>query len=282
MEPIVLGHPEAHEKLTAKLLWKRVGESGYNDAGNVKDYTDASTRSLVTRARADDGARFVNDEQADVNHESYTFTLDERDPSNEILLKQARQLTDQHQADTEGATSTLEDVVPGKWYAIGAYNIANVAVNGSVSGAQDEDVDYELDRENGRLRVIKDAGISEGEDLTVTFDEPGIDFEKYETQYNPLFYVDFVLEEHNQYHKMWLRRLSGRGYLNITEFPAQTGEFGVFKAKLTPSGPVTVLKRPEAQTLASHEETGEAAGLSSSSQSLSSSSSGHSSSSSSS
>jgi hypothetical protein len=281
MGDIVIGHPEAHEKLTAKLFWKRVGESGYNDAGNVRDYVDATTRSLVTRARAADGARHVNDEQVDVNHEAYTFLLDERDPAQEILLKLARQLTDQQQADTEGATATLEDVVQGKWYAIGAYNIVNVAVTASLSGTQEEDVDFELDRENGRLRVIPDAGISDGEDLTVTFDEPGINFEKYESQYAPLFYCDLIIEEHNQYHRMWLRRMSFTGYLNITEFPSQTGEFGTFRAKVTPSGPVTVLKRPEGQTLPSHSEEG-VAGESSSSQSLSSSSSGHSSSSSSS
>lgn len=281
MSKIVLGHPEAHEKLTARLFWKRRGESGYNDAGNVRDYVDASTRSLVTRATARDGARFVNDEQADLIHEAFTFLLDERDANQEILLKLARQLTDEQQAAVEGATATLEDVVNGKWYAIGAYNIANVAVTGSVGGALDEGTDYELDKENGRLRVIPDAGVSNGEDLTVTFDEPGIEFEKFETQYNPLFYCDVILEESNQFSPMWLRRAAFTAYLNITEFPSQTGEFGTYRVKVTPSGPITWLKRPEAQTLPTHGETG-AAAESSSSSSNSSTSSGHSSSSSSS
>lgn len=279
---IVLSHPEAHEKLTARFFWKFRSESGYNDAGNVREYADATTRSLVTRARAADGARHVNDEQVDLNHESYTFLLDESVPEQYKLLKLARQLTDEQQAATEQATATLSNVRNGKWHSIGAYNIANVSVNGSVAGACDEGTDYELDTFNGRLRVIPDASIADGETLTVTFDEPGIEFEKYETQDTALFYIDAILEEHNQFHKMFLRRLTGPGYLNVVEFPNQTGEFGTYRVKFTPSAPLTVLKRPEAQTLPEHAETDEAAGRSSSSSSSSSTSSGHSSSSSSS
>lgn len=279
---IKIGHPEAHEKLTARLFWKRVADSGYNDAGNVRDYVDASTRSLVTRARAADGARFVNDEQADVCHEAYTFLLDERDAAQELLLKQGRQLANETQAATEAATATITNVRQGKWYAIGAYNIENVTVTASVSGAQDEGTDYELDRESGRIKVVDGGGIGAGETLTVTFDEPAIEFEKFESQFDPHFFVDFIIEEHNAFHKTWLRRMSGRGYINVMEFPSQTGEFGTYRVKLTPSGPVTYLKRPEAETLPSWSETAEGPGRSSSSSSTSSSSSGHSSSSSSS
>ena len=282
MARITLGHPEAHEKLTARLFWKLKTETGYNDAGNVREYADATTRSLVTRARSEDGARHVNDEQVDVNHEAWTFLLDERDPAQEKLLKLARRLSNETQAAVEGTTATIEDVENGKWYAIGAYNIQNVRVTASSSGLQDEGTDYVLDKENGRIQVVDGAGISDGETLTLTFDEPQIILERYESQYAPLFYCDIIIEEHNQYHKMWLRRMAFSGYLNVTEFPSQTGEFGTFRAKVTPAGPVTTLKRPEGQTLTALEETAEAAGMSSSSQSNSSSSSGHSSSSSSS
>lgn len=278
---IALNSPEAHEKLTARLFWKRRGESGYNDAGNIREYNDATTRSLVTRATAQDGFRRVNDEQVDIDHESYTFLLDERDPNHEILLKLARQLSDEQQNSFEGATATLTNVRTDKWFSIGSYNIANVAVSGSVAGPCDEGTDYELDKENGRLRVISGATIANGETLTVTFDEPAINFQKFESQYNPLFYCDLIFEEHNQFSKMWLRRRAFAGYLNVTEFPNQTGEFGVYRVKVTPSGPTTTLKRPEGQTLPTHGETGVAANSSSSS-SNSSTSSGDSSSSSSS
>jgi hypothetical protein len=279
---IVNGHPEAHEKLTGRLFWKLRSATGYNDAGNVREYADASTRTLVTRARASDGARHVNDEQVDVNHEAWTFLLDERDPEQEKLLKLARRLDNESQAAADGTTATLEDVEVGKWYPIGMYNIQNVRVNGTLAGLCDEGVDYEIDEENGRLKVIDGGAIAAGEDLTLTFDSPAITLEVYETQYQPLFYCDIIIEEHNQYHKMWLRRRAFAGYLNVTEFPAQTGEFGVFRVKVTPASAVTVRKRPEGQTLTALTETTEQAGQSSSSSSKSSSSSAHSSSSSSS
>lgn len=271
MTPITLSHPEAHEKLTAKLFWKRTSESGYNSVGNVRDYVNASTRSLVTRARADDGARFVNDEQGDVHHECWTFLLDERSAEQEVLLNIARQLDNHTQAYQEGATATVSDVVKGKWFDIGAYNIANVEVSASVSGGLEEGTDYDLDKENGRLFLRIDAGVDNGESLTLLFDEPGIEFQKFETQFNPLFYCDLIIEEHNQYSKVWLRRLSFTGYVNVTEFPSQTGEFGTYRVKVTASGPITYLKRPEAQTLPDHTEGGGPANSSSSQDSSSSS-----------
>lgn len=279
---IKIDHIEAIEKITARLFWRLNGESGYNDAGNVREYADATTRSLVTRARSVDGHREVNAEMTDVNHEAYTFLLDESVPEQYKLLKLARQLDDEEQASAEGSTATLTSVRPGKWHDIGVYNIQNVSVSGSLAGPCDEGTDYEINKENGRLRVIEDGSIASGETLTVTFDCPAIDFEKFETQDTSLFYGDFIIEEHTPHHKMWLRRLTGSGYLNITEFPNHTGEIGAYRMKLTPSGAVTVLKRPEAQTLPELTETTEAAGQSSSSSSNSSTSSAHSSSSSSS
>jgi hypothetical protein len=280
MAKIVLGHPEAHEKLTARLFWRKKGENGFNDAGNVREYVDATTRSLVTRVTARNGARFVNDEQADLTHEAYTFLLDELPPEQQQILKQARVLTATEQNDTEGATATLSDVVEGRWHEIGAYNIANVVVTG-LGGTLIEGTDYEVDKENGRLRVIPDAGIAEGEDLTVTFDQPGMDLERIESQYDPLFHCDVIIELHNQHHRMWLQRAAFSATVNATEFPSHTGEFGTYRFKVTPTGPVTWMKRHEAQTLPEHGETGAPANSSSSS-SNSSSSSGHSSSSSSS
>jgi hypothetical protein len=175
--------------------------------------------------------------------------LDERDPEQEKLIKLARQIPDLVQAGGEGATASCEDIVAGRWFIIGAFNIDNVTVNASASGPLEEGTDYELDRQNGRIRVIPDAGVSDGENLNLTFDQPAIRFEKYESQFNPLFYCDIIIEEHNQYHKLWLRQMKCTAYLNVTEFPTQTGEFGHFRIKATPSGPVTVLKRPGAQSI---------------------------------
>lgn len=270
---IRIDHHEAHEKLTARMFWKRTSESGYNDAGNIREYADASTRSLVTRATSQDGFRQVNDEQVDVNHQAWTFLLDERDPANEKLLSIGKSLTDETQSFSEGATATITSAKQGKWHAIGAYNIANVAVSGATSGALVEGTDYNVDTNNGRVFFIEDAGLSDGDTVTVTFDRPALTIEKFQSQDNPLFYCDFILEEFNQHSKMWLRRHTFKGYLNVTEFPNQTGEFGTFRVKVTASAAVTTQKRAEGQTLSEATETTEAAGMSSSSSNSSSSSS---------
>jgi hypothetical protein len=266
---ITISHPEAHEKLTARLFWKLTSEKGYVDAGKVRDYVDATTRSLVTRSRSEQGARHVNNEQADINHESYTFLLDERVPEQERLIKLARDLDDQQQNATESATATIESIALDRWFDIGAWNIANVLVAGAVSGVLEEGADYDIDQQNGRIRAITGGAAANGETLHLTFDQPGIILEKRETQKQPLFYCDLIIEELNQYSKMWLRRSVFKGYVNATEFPTQSGEFGTYRIKATPAGPVVVSKRPEAQTLPSHAEAGAPGDASSSSSSSS-------------
>jgi len=273
MSKIVLAHPEAHEKLTGRLFYKRTTESGYVDAGNVKEYVNATTRTLVTRTRATKGSRHVNDEQVDVNHEAFTFLLDEREAESEKLLSVAKANSDSSQAATEGATATITNVTVGRWYPVGVYNLANVGVTSSLAGDLVEGTDYELDSENGRIKVLSGGHVGNGESLVLTFDQPSITFESFETQYDPLFYCDVIIEEYNQFNGLFLRKHTGRGYINVTEFPTQSGEFGTFRVKFTPSGPMTTLKRPTSETTNTHAETAEAAGLSSSSSNSSSSSS---------
>ena len=263
---IGLGHAEAHEKLTARLFYKLNSQSGYSDAGNVMNYTDVTSRSLVTRARASAGARHVNDEQPDVNHEAWEFELDERVPSQEKLIRLANQNTDATQAVAEGSTAVLTLVTQGLWYMIGVYNLVNVQVSVSPNAwIAAEGDDYQLDKPNGRILVLATGNIPNGATLTVSFDAPTITFEKYTSQQTSLFYGQIVIEEYNQFNAMFLRRLTFHGTLNITAFPAQTGPFGVYKCKCTPSEPVDIRKRGEAQTLPTHPATTEAAGYSSSS-----------------
>lgn len=268
-EYIDVSHQEAHEKLTARLFWKEVGSNGYEDAGNVKEYADATTRSLVTRARAADGARHVNDEQPDLCHESYSFVLDERFPEQERLIKLATRESDESVTYSEGATASIESATKGKWFTIGAYNIANVTASASQSGELVEDTDYELDRSNGRIKFLTSANLSDGETVTLTFDRPAIQFEKYTTQQQSLFYVDVIIEEHNAFDSMFLRRSAARGYLNVIEFPTQSGEFGTYRVKFTPSAAMVWTKRPKASTMATAPERGLAGASSSSSSSSS-------------
>lgn len=273
MSSIRQGSPEAREKLTARLFWRqRGGADGYTDAGNVREYQDASTRSLVTRHKASRGARFVDDEQADTCAEAFTFLLDEHVPEQARLMRLARQSGASEQRDLEGASATLSGVHAGRWYDVGAYNIANVTVSGTASGSLVLGEHYEVDLQNGRLLVDRDSGIA-GEDLLVTFDQPGLSLETQQGQRNAGFFCDVILEEHNQYHEMWLRRLSFEACLNMVEMPSQAGEFGASRLKVTITSRPSIEKRPVGETLPAMVETGVPGDSSSSSQSSGSSSS---------
>lgn len=275
--PINLGHVEAHEKLTARLFWKPIGEVGYIDAGAVREYRDASQRTLVTRVRCEQGTRYVDAEEAGIDHEAYEFLLDERVPNQERLIKLAQDQSDQSQNSVEGTTATFESVKLGRWYDIGAWNIVNVHVASSLGGTAIEGTDYNIDKRNGRIELLENAGISEGEDVVLTFDQPGMTLEKRRTQQNPVFFCDILIELHNQYSKMWLRRKAFQGFINVTEFPTHSGEFSAYRAKVTSRGPVTVLKRHKAVDVPSPTDlglAGESSSSASSSSTFSSSSSG--------
>jgi hypothetical protein len=246
---ITTDSPEAQEKTVARLLWRAVGGAGYSDAGNVREYNDATNRTTVTASKSRNGARFVGLEQVDVNHEAYTFLLDERNAEQNKLIQLARAESNREQPATEGAAASLENVTPGRWHSIGANGIANVTVTGALAGDLDEGTDYQLDRQAGRLFVIDGGGVSSGEDLVVTFDEPAIAFEVQTTQRQPMFRCDVIIEETNQFHNIPLRRLTFTGYLSVTEFASQTGEVAAYRAKVTPDGPVAVDKRPRYETI---------------------------------
>jgi len=246
MSRIRIGTPEAHEKLTARLFWKLSGESGYNDSGLVREYINASTRSLVTRSKSERGAKHVTTEQCDVNHEAYSFLLDERTSNQNRLIQLALVRPDSEQSEGEAVTSVIEGVTQGAWHDIGIFNLSNAAVTASVSGSLEEGIDYDVDSVNGRIFVNPGSRAGNGESLIVTADVPSVGMENIQTQQMPCFYCDIIIEEYNQFHKMWLRRKTFKAYLNVTEFPSQTGEFGTYRVKATAASSVIIQKRPEA------------------------------------
>lgn len=256
------------------MYWKLPGASGYNDAGNVREYVDSTTRALVTRTRSKQGTKHVDDEQTDLDHASFTFLLDEHYSEQRKLLKLAADQSAQVQSVSEGQSASVDAVSRGMWFEIGSYNVANIAVTGSLSGARDEGSDYQVDKQNGRIYIEAAGGIQNGEDLNITFDRPGMSLERQQTQQSPLFMCDVIIEEHNQFSKTWLRQHEFRGFLNVVEFPQHTGEFGIYRIKATVageagggSGRARTRKRGPGETLPARVESGAAGESSSSSRS---------------
>lgn len=273
MGRIKLNHPEAHEKLTARLFYKQVTARGYVDAGNVKEYADATSRSLVTRVETRRGTRHVDAEVVDTNHEAWTFLLDEHNKEQEQLLRLARSESTQVQPQAEGQTAAIESVEVDRWFEIGSYNVANLRVTASRHGPCEEGEDYEVDRKAGRIKVLDTGSVGDGEDLILSFDRPEVTFERSTSKQQPLFYCDFIVEEYNQFSGLFLRRHKFRGYLNASEFPTQSGDFAGYRVRVTARGAVVTDKRMTSDTVEDFSGATGVAGESSSESSLSSSSS---------
>ncbi len=289
MDTIKVSHTEAHEKLTARLFFKLLTEAGYADAGNVKEFVDATSRSIVTRAASKGGFRITNDEQVDLETPAYTFQMDEHSYQQGRLIKLARITDNVAQAVGEGTTATITGIAFNRWFTIGSYGIENVTVTGSVSGLLEEGADYDLDKDNGRIYIKPSSATtadspsgqaSDGETLTVVFDRPSLSFQKFTSGQQPLFQADVIIELHSQHSKLWLYQITCRANIIVTEFPTQSGEFGMYKCRVAPIGNQTILKRGIAATLLTQKAASEGPGKSSSSSSSSSASDNRSSSSS--
>jgi len=74
-------------------------------------------------------------------------------------------------------TANVNDVVVGRYYELGARRVTDVTVmNGSFEMTLNED--YELNAEFGILRPLPGGGISDGDDLVVSFDKPALEITK--------------------------------------------------------------------------------------------------------
>lgn len=245
MSKITAGTIEAHEKLTARVYFKPSGESGHIDLGNVLDYKVANERQTRNRMSAANGFRVVDDEQVDTVHDKFEFTLDEHDELNIRLLMLGTKGSDTVNAAVTAptGTATLADVVKGRSYFVGRTNLNTVVVKKAlvtlVAGT-----DYTLDAITGKITILESGStLSDGDDLDVTFGAAASSFQNFTGPNNPLFAGDIRIEEFNQFSKAPLRVVTFAGVLNVTAYPEQTGEFGKYTVRATPTGTVSVLRR---------------------------------------
>ncbi|MCZ7636770.1 MAG: hypothetical protein M5U12_12475 [Verrucomicrobia bacterium] len=243
--PITLGHIEAHEKLTARLFVQPSGESGYLDCGNVADYKHAPEKQYKTRMVAEGGFRRVNDEQLDTVHDRWEFTLDEMDVFNHRLLHLAQAPTGIAQAavTAPAGTATLTNVTKGRCYFVGAVGLNTVVVKKDVTTLV-EGTDYTIDLNAGVLTVLPGSGpVVDGDDLSLTFGHSAQSFESYTANSQVLFRGAIKILETNQFSGVPLREIAFTGCLTVTAWPEQTGEFGKYTVRATPTSAPTIKRR---------------------------------------
>ncbi|HNU53245.1 MAG TPA: hypothetical protein PKJ98_20325 [Verrucomicrobiota bacterium] len=244
---ITLGHIEAHEKLTARVLFKPHGETSYVDLGNVKEYSEAHERSPVTRVVAEAGYRRTNDEQTDVVTYAWEFTLDEFD-ANLLKIKDlsAQGTTAQQAAATAPAgTATITSIVCERWYPIGKVGL-NTVVAKIATVTLTEGTDYDVDLDAGLIRFHDTDNVDAGDNVDLTFGNVAVDFETFTGLETPTFRGDVMILETNQFSKIPLKTTTFTGVLRATEFPTQSGEFGTWKVRATATTKPAIKRRSAA------------------------------------
>jgi len=245
MNPITLGHVEAHEKLTARVFFIPDGSEGYYDLGNIKEYNEAHEYAAVTRVVAEKGYRRTNDEQIDVITAAWEFTLDEVDKDTLAFLNQGTTAAESQAAvtapaGTGGVTLTAGNL--GTWMPLGKVGLNTLVVKDDATPTPNTlslGSDYEVDLGSGMIRFL--TGV--GELRTWTFGAAAVDFEVITGLNRPTLRGLFEIHEYNQHATIPLKTTNLEGVLRATEFPSQSGEIGTWKVRVTATSKPVVKRR---------------------------------------
>ena len=242
---ITIGHIQAHEKLTARVFFKPSGEVGHIDLGNVQDYKHIPERQYRTRMSASGGFRYVDDEQVDTVHDKYEFTLDEMDSFNVQLLHLAAigTETDDAAVTAPAGTATLTDVLKDRAYFIGRTGLNTVVVKKALTTLV-LGTDYTLNAATGMITVLgSSVTVSDGDDLDVTFGASAQKWQNFTARQTPMFAGELRIEETSQHETQPLRITTFNGVLTVTAWPEQTGEFGKYTVRATPTSAPAIKRR---------------------------------------
>lgn len=133
----------------------------------------------------------------------------------------------------------------GRTYFLGKQGISAVQVyKASDQSTVAASGNYTTDLNAGSITIIDTAsGISGGDNLEVAFTVAARSFET-TTPYNqPLRRGTFLILEENQFSFESLRRNCFPGVLNVIAFPDQSGEFGKYAVRATPTSAPTITWR---------------------------------------
>lgn len=163
-----------------QTYWEKLGESA-----EVSLATEAEEVILesVDSPTGEELARVVSN----VNRVMTCSLRDITQRAIELFL--AASTSETSQGSAAGVTDTFNGIEADQYYQLGeggssppagAAGFRKVSVNsvtGSTSGALTEGTDYEVDADLGLVRILKDAGITPGENITVDFDHAAVDYD---------------------------------------------------------------------------------------------------------
>ena len=88
--------------------------------------------------------------------------------------------------------------------------------------------------------------LSDGDDLSLTFGNQALTFESYTANSQVLFRGSIRILETNQLSGIPLREISFTGCLSVTAWPEQSGEFGKYTVRATPTTVPSIRRRYQA------------------------------------
>lgn len=242
---ITVGHLQAHQKFTGRLFFQPTGDNGYIDLGNVVDYKDATDQQTRTRMSSANGFRIVDDEQVDVRHTKYEFTLDEVGDRAGMLLALADTATTSTVSATTApsGTSSHSSVILGRSYFVGAVNVDTFVLKKGATTLV-LNTDYTVNLKTGMFTLLTTGStVANGDSVTSTFGNPARSYETWTGHAAPLHSGTIRFEETGQHTKEPAQVITGTAVMNVTSFPEQKGEFARFVVRVTFTAAPTIKRQ---------------------------------------
>jgi hypothetical protein len=239
--PIVLGHTEAHERLTARVYYDPDG-SGYLSLGNIVEYRYTPTRNTIERKISEKGWVRVEDELVVDVKEAWECVLDEEDADTARFLRLATPAATVTQSAASAGIGLVSNVKQGRYYDIGLRRLSNVTVKVGAS-TKTEGTDYILDRDAGILYIVPGGSIADNSTVEVTSDVPEVKHQVWTGLRQVRFGGPVMIHEFNQHDPAPLREIRFTGVIIATAFPEHTGEIGRWTVRITARTVPTIRKR---------------------------------------
>lgn len=154
--------------------------TGERYIGNTPSLALSVSTESIEHYSSEEGLR--NRDRNIVTQVNYTgsFTTDHISPENlAMLFMGAKESISQ--TSLSGEEDTFEEVIPGRYYQLGTDDsnpagkrkVSNVTVTQDPDGSStdlEEDTDFEVQKELGRVRILEGGSVSEGDTVKITYD----------------------------------------------------------------------------------------------------------------
>ncbi len=163
------GTPLTKRLTTGRLYFTPTGQAYEEDLGNVLKFKRMDRTETVEHLASIGGVRQVDASFVHTLAFGYLFTLDEYVDRVVLLLQKGQgPLTPVTTSGITNGTQTINGVVPGATYPLGANHLSSLAV--SVAGTpKTVGLDFTVDLATGRFTILSSGTIPAGASVTATF-----------------------------------------------------------------------------------------------------------------